>query len=156
MWRLFVLLQTIGACALARPQPFEADGAVARLFQGGEWVKTNATSHCYRKGDILRMEELREFGETADEVVKVVGGTVPDVIEVEQRLRYLRRGWPDRIARSDTQSCRATPARSEPSPAGAPRSLYWRTKTGSGHRSGSTAGAGRAPFWCANSWPERP
>jgi hypothetical protein len=106
----------LDACALARPQPIDADTAIARLFRGGEWMKTGASSHCFNKTDILRIEELREFGEDTNEVIRVVGGTVSDVLEVEQRLRYLRRGLPDTMVGSDTQSCARTGAASSYKP----------------------------------------
>jgi hypothetical protein len=115
VWRLwlFVLVPVLGACALPRPQPTDADTAIARLFRGGEWMKTGASSHCYSKTDILRMEELREFGEDTKDVIRVVGGTMSDVLEVEQRLRYLRRGLPDTMVGSDPQSC-ASPGAASP------------------------------------------
>jgi hypothetical protein len=79
----------LGACASLR-NPAD-DVALQRLFQGGEWVRTAASAHCYSRADVLRIEELREFGEPTGEVARVVGGAPPDIVELEQRLRYLRR-----------------------------------------------------------------
>jgi hypothetical protein len=85
----------LGACASLRRNPAD-DVALQRLFQGGEWVRT-ASAHCYNRSDVLRIEELREFGEPTGEVARVVGGAPPDIVELEQRLRHLRRDPRDAI-----------------------------------------------------------
>jgi hypothetical protein len=103
--RIVVLAHLLGACASLRPQPTQHDAAIVQLFQGGEWVKTKASAHCYSRADVTRLEELREMGDNAADVTRIVGGTSPDVREVEQRLRYLRRGLADPTTTPNPQSC---------------------------------------------------
>jgi hypothetical protein len=105
-WRMVVLAHLLGACASsAQPRPIQQDTGIAQLFRGGEWVKTNASGHCYSRADVMRIEELREMGDNAADVVRIVGGTSPDVRELERRLRSLRRGLADTSTTVNLPSC---------------------------------------------------
>ncbi len=100
-----------GGCASTPPPP-----ATAPL----------SSSRCYGEADVARIELLREYGETAAEAARIVGGTAADVLELEKRLRALRRsrtpaaaagrdavpaGCPDTIAPVTAQ---ISPARTTP------------------------------------------